>query len=137
MEDWFGTKELPRSIAVVACISISSLHSDETKRQRSHYRIKAGLNTEFGEYILGMGLDRFRCYAQPLRHPLVRVTPADELQNDVLTRAETPAIWKCNDIVARHRNPFPTSAISKHLIMDRRYYTCVAHKRTRGILGSR
>jgi hypothetical protein len=73
--------------------------------------------------MLGMGLDRFRCYAQPLRHPLVRVTPADELQNDVLTRAETPAIWKCNDIVARHRNPFPTSAISKHLIVDRCYYT--------------
>jgi hypothetical protein len=105
MEDWFGTKELPRSIAVVACISISLLHSDETKGQRSHYRIKAGLNTEFGEYILGMGLDRFRCYPQPLRHPLVRVTPADELQNDVLTRAELPAIWKYNDIVARHRKP--------------------------------
>jgi hypothetical protein len=137
MEDWFGTKELLRSTAVFASISISLLLSDETERQRSHYRLKAGLSTEFDEYMLSMGLDRFRCYAQPLRYPLVRVAPAHELQNDVLTRAETPAIWKYNDIVARHRNLFLTSAISKHFIVDRCYYTCVAHKRSRGRFASR
>jgi hypothetical protein len=38
--------------------------------------------------MLGMRLDRFWRYAQALRHALIRMTPANKLQNDELTRAE-------------------------------------------------
>jgi hypothetical protein len=62
--------------------------SDQTEHQRSHYRLKTRLSTEFDKYMLGMRLDRFWRYAQVLRHALIGMTPTNKLQNDVLTWAE-------------------------------------------------